>query len=139
MASTPETLKWRTAMLEKSGMSKVMDDLFNNATPIEGQNMNDLKQEVKKNMCTCEPEKLEDFFQDVQILLLCTQVADKLFEGITCSDGSVNVDELKHEMIKKMASCPPEKLEELLKTTLNQSELYKDKFKKKDQAEPQDS
>ena len=62
---------------------------------------------------------------------------DKLFIGITCSDGSGNIDELKHEMIKKMASSPPEKLEELLKAIVNLSELDKDKFK--DQPEPQDS
>lgn len=72
MASTTDTLKWRMEELEKSGMSKALDDLFNNVTPIEDQNMNDLKQEVKKNMCTCEPEKLEDFLQKVEILILCT-------------------------------------------------------------------
>ena len=134
MASTTETLKWRMDELDKSGMSKFLDDLFNNVTPVEGQNMNDLKQEVKKNMCICEPEKLEDFFQEVQILILCTQTVNKLFKDVTCSDGSVNVDELKQEMIKKMASSPPEKLEELLNAIVNLSKLDK-----KINPEPQDS
>ena len=134
MASTTETLKWRMDELEKSGMSKLLDDLFNNVTPVEGQNINELKQEMKEKMCTCEPEKLEDFFQEVQIRILCTQIMEKLFKDVTCSDGSGNVDELKQEMIKKMASSPPEKLEELLNAIVNLSKLDK-----KINPEPQDS
>ena len=101
--------------LEKSGMGKFMDDLFNNnVTPIKGQDLNALKQEVKEKMCMIKPKTLQEFLQEVEILIYSIQIVNKLFEGVTPSDGSFNVDDLKQNMIKKMASSTPEKLEVLL-------------------------
>ena len=115
MASTTETLNRCMEDLEKSGMGKFMDDLFNNSvTPIKGQDLNALKQEVKEKMCMIKPTTLQEFLQEVEILIYSIQIVNKLFEGVTSSDGSVNVDDLKQNMIKKMASSTPENLEVLL-------------------------